>query len=271
MSGFSVEWLRLREPCDTRSRSEALVQALDACLPQRPLRAMDLGTGTASNIRYLAPRLGGEQSWLAIDHDPVLIAQQPALLRGPGFTCRLSARRLDLAAGLDALRFAECQLVSASALLDLVSASWLQRLAGQCAAARAVALFALSYDGRIECAPHEPDDDWLRHLVNQHQLRDKGFGPALGPRATDYACSVFETLGFHSRTAASDWIIEPAEHALQRALIDGWAEAACEVAAGEEARIEAWRSRRRMHLAAGISRLRVGHQDLMAWPTAAGE
>jgi hypothetical protein len=232
---------------------------------------MDLGTGTAANIRYLAPRLGGEQSWLAIDHDPALIAQQPARLQGAAFSCRVSARRLDLASGLDALGFAEYQLVSASALLDLVSASWLRRLAEQCAAARAVALFALSYDGRIECTPREPDDDWLRHLVNQHQLRDKGFGPALGPRAADYACSVFETLGFRSRMVTSDWIVEAAEHALQRALIDGWTEAACEVAAGEEARIHAWRARRKAHLAAGISCLRIGHQDFMAWPEVAGE
>jgi hypothetical protein len=270
MSGFSADWLRLREPCDTRSRSEEFVRALRTRLPLRPLRAMDLGTGTAANIRYLAPRLGGEQSWHAIDNDPALIEQQPSVLQGPDFACRLSAQRLDLVADLDALPFAGCQLVTASALLDLVSASWLQLLAGRCEAAGATVLFALSYDGRMECWPREPDDDWLRNLINQHQQGDKGFGSALGPQAARYACTIFEALGFETRTAASDWLIEPQEHALQRELIDGWIAAAREIAPGDEARIAAWALRRRAHLSAGTSRILVGHQDFMAWPTTGG-
>lgn len=270
MSGFSVDWLRLREPCDTRSRSEEFARSLYMRLPLRPLQAMDLGTGTAANIRYLAPRLGGEQFWRAIDNDPVLIAQQPSTLQGPGFDCQLSAQRLDLAADLGALPFADCQLVTASALLDLVSASWLKLLAQRCEAVRATVLFALSYDGRIECSPREPDDEWLCNLVNQHQQGDKGFGPALGPQATHHACTVFAALGFETRTADSDWIIEPEEHALQRELIDGWITAAREIAPRDEARIAAWGLRRRAHLSAGTSRIRVGHQDFMAWPAKVG-
>lgn len=271
MSGFSVEWLRLREPCDTRSRSAEFTCVLCTLLPHRPLHAMDLGTGTAANIRYLAPRLRGEQIWRAIDHDPVLIGQQPSMLQGPGFDCRLSAQRLDLAAELGALSFGDCQLVTASALLDLVSASWLQLLAERCAAAGAVVLFALNYDGRMECAPREPDDEWLCNLVNQHQGGDKGFGPALGPQATRHACRVFEALGFETRTVDSDWVIEPQEHALQHELIDGWITAAREMAPDDAARISAWGLQRKAHLAAGTSCIRVGHQDFMAWPATAGE
>jgi hypothetical protein len=270
MSGFSADWLRLREPCDARSRSEELARALGARLPLRPLQAVDLGTGTAANIRYLAPRLEGEQSWLAIDDDPALIGQLPRELKGPAFQCRVSARQLDLATGLDALPLAGCQLVTASALLDLVSASWLQLLAARCEAAGAAVLFALNYDGRMQCAPREPDDDWLCELVNRHQQGDKGFGPALGPWATRHACALFEALGFGTRIAASDWVIEADERALQQELIDGWIAAALELVPGDRQRIVAWGARRRAHLVAGDSRLRVGHHDFIAWPTAAG-
>lgn len=270
MSGFSADWLRLREPCDARARSGELARALRARLLLRPLQAVDLGTGTAANIRYLAPRLGGEQSWLAVDNDPLLIAQLPSVLTGPGFDCRLAARRLDLATGLEALPLAGCQLVTASALLDLVSASWLQLLARRCAAADAAVLFALTYDGRVQCSPPDPDDDWLCRLVNQHQCGDKGFGPALGPQAAHHACAVFEALGFETRMAASDWFIEAHERALQGELIDGWARAARECAPADAQRIAAWGARRRAHLAAGDSRLRVGHQDFIAWPGRAG-
>lgn len=270
MSGFSADWLRLRENCDTRSRSETFARAVGARLPLRPLRAVDLGTGTAANIRYLAPRLGGEQRWLAIDNDPLLIAQQPSLLTGPGFDCHLSALHLDLATSLDAAPLTDCQLVTASALLDLVSMPWLEQLAACCETTGTTALFALTYDGRMQCSPGEPEDDWVRDLVNRHQQGDKGFGPALGPRATQHACTVFETLGFETRTVASDWLIEPDEVALQSALIDGWIAAAREIAPDEAERMAVWGLRRKAHLAAGISRLHVGHQDFMAWPARAG-
>ena len=271
MGGFSADWLRLREPCDARSRSEELVFALRSRLPSRPVRALDLGTGLGSNIRYMAPRLAGEQHWLAVDNDAALIKQQPAVLRGANFQCSVSPHELDLAADLRSLPLSGCQFVTASALLDLVSASWLQSLASQCAQARAAVLFALNYDARVECLPHEPDDDWLIGLVNRHQRGDKGFGPALGPDATRRASEVFAAVGFQWRIAASDWSIEPGERALQRELIEGWVGAAREIAPAEAERIERWGRRRNDHLLAGTSRILVGHQDFVAWPIAPGE
>src|SRR5690606_15089913 len=98
------------------------------------------------------------------------------------------------------------------------------------AEARIPVLFALTYDGRVQCQPREPDDDWVFGLVNQHQRRDKGFGPALGPDASSYAHDLFGTLGFQSRVTASDWTIAPEEESLQRQLIAGWITAALEIA-----------------------------------------
>ena len=64
MSGFSAEWLALREPLDARSRSAELVARLRADAPDGTRRIVDLATGTGANLRYLAPRLGGDQDWL---------------------------------------------------------------------------------------------------------------------------------------------------------------------------------------------------------------
>lgn len=264
MGGFSAEWLELREPCDTRSRSEEFVVALRSQLPSRPLQGVDLGTGTGSNIRYLAPRLEGEQQWVAVDNDPTLI-------EGRNFQCNVVPRHVDLATDLQSLPLAGCQLVTASALLDLVSAEWLESLASRCAEVRASVLFALSYDGRVELQPSEPDDEWMIELINQHQRGDKGFGPALGPEGTRHAGDVFAALGYQWRITASDWVIEPAEQALQRELIAGWIGAAREFAPSEEDRIERWGRRRNALVSVGTSRIRVGHQDFVAWPTAPGE
>jgi SAM-dependent methyltransferase len=270
MSGFSAAWLELREPFDTRSRSEEFVLSLRSQLPARPLHAVDLGTGTGANIRYLAPRLSGDQFWVAVDNDPKLIEQHTAGLKGANFDCTVSPLRLDLAADLKSLPLADCQLVTASALLDLVSASWLESLASRCALARTPVLFALNYDGRVQCLPHEPDDEWLIDLINRHQRGDKGFGPALGPDASRHACAVFDALGYQSQITASDWVIEPDEQALQQELIAGWMGAAHELAPSQHARIERWGERRREHLSAGTSHIRVGHQDFIARFTATG-
>ena len=107
----------------------------------------------------------------------------------------VETRCLDLSTLDDREIFDGRQLVTASALLDLVSEPWLCALANRCAECGAAALFALSYDGRIACSPEDPDDGAIVSLVNEHQRTDKGFGPALGPDATDAAERCFGDLG----------------------------------------------------------------------------
>lgn len=264
MSGFSADWLALREPYDSSARDQSLVMQLRRHLTVRPLQAVDLGTGTAANIRHLAPRLGGEQHWLAVDDDPQLIALQPRELIGPEHRCQLEPLRLNLATQLRNLSFERCHLITGSALLDLVSASWVDALASACARARASVLFALSYDGRIDWWPRLPDDDWLRQLINRHQLGDKGFGPALGPAATEHTRHAFRAAGFKVQTAPSDWRIAPTETAMQQALLEGWSMAAAEIALLEHSRIAAWSAARQHLIHTGGSTLCVGHQDLLA-------
>ncbi|HET9043978.1 MAG TPA: class I SAM-dependent methyltransferase, partial [Burkholderiales bacterium] len=259
LSGFTTDWLALREPADELARAGALVKAFVSS-PGAALQVVDLGAGTGANLRYLAPRLGGPQEWLEVDSDPTLLgalAARPA----PAGT-RVRTLRLDLAHDLDALPLDRNDLVTAAALLDLVSATWLARLAARCAAARADVLFALTYDGRIEWSPAEDGDARIRALVNAHQRTDKGFGPALGPAAAAEAERTFARLGYRMRSARSDWRLGTESRALQAALVDGWVGAAIEIAPREANALEDWRRRRRAHLAAGASRLCVGHLDL---------
>ncbi len=172
-------------------------------------------------------------------------------------------RQADLQA-LASLPLEGCALVTASALLDLVSESWLRAFASRCRAARVDVLCALSYDGRIECQPADPGDRLVRDLVNRHQKTDKGFGPALGPDAARVGADCFRDEGFEVETAASDWVLDAALGALQRELLEGWAGAAREVSPGQAAAVDAWLARRLSHVETGVSRIRVGHVDLVA-------
>jgi hypothetical protein len=158
------------------------------------------------------------------------------------------------------------RLVTASALLDLVGEPWLRRLAAHCRNAHAAALFALNYDGRIELAPADVDDAWVGDLVNRHQRRDKGLGVALGSAAAAAGERLFTEAGYVVERVRSDWQIGPQDAAMQRALLDGWRAAACELEPGAAERIGTWSARRAAHVDAGLSRVRVGHEDLFALP-----
>jgi hypothetical protein len=257
VTSFTAEWLSLREPADAAARSEALA----AGFARTASRIVDLASGTGANIRYLALRLRRASDWLAVDNDAQLLA---AL--APPAGAKVSALRLDLARALDDLPLDGCDLVTASALLDLVSEPWLFRLAARCAEARVGVLFALTYDGRIEWSPAEEGDELVRTLVNRHQLGDKGFGPALGPGAAAAASAAFTAVGYEGREESSDWNLGPESFALQTALIDGWTANAVETASAEANVLRDWAKRRRAHVAAGHSRLRVGHLDISGTP-----
>src|SRR5262245_29494759 len=154
------DWLALREAVDHSARSEALTRALAEALPSvRPIRILDLGTGAGSNIRFLSPRLPTPQAWTAVDRDASLLAQLPAGVRA----CCLELGSLDTAL------FEGVHLVTASALLDLVSGRWIEQLAGLCAEATAAALFTLNYNGWSACVPLDPDDGFVLEQFNRHQ------------------------------------------------------------------------------------------------------
>jgi hypothetical protein len=271
-------WLALREAADAAARSVALTDAIVEVLKVRlkaatetsvgssvgPVRVLDLATGTGSNVRYLAPRLPVPQQWLVVDRDPTLLAQVPA----PRTDCRIETRCLELGAFEDADLFAGRHLVTASALLDLVSESWIRRLAAQCRASRAAVLFALTYNGRSRCLPEEPEDDTIRDLLNTHQRRsDKGFGRAAGPDAVERAVQCFAEAGYQVRREPSDWVLPPDARDLQRQLIDGWVQAAEETAPELSSTIRDWLRRRLAHIAANRSHIIVGHEDIAAWRT----
>ena len=256
MSGFSADWLALREPADQAARSaEVAAGVLDRLRGRAPVRIVDLGSGTGSNARYLAPLLPA-QHWRLVDNDPALLD-----VARSSVSAEVETHVADLRV-LDASLFDGRDLVTASALLDLVSESWLAGFVQHCRVAGAAVLVVLNYDGRIECEPRDEDDEVVRRLVNLHQRTDKGFGPALGPDSGRRAESLLSQAGYSVHRATSDWVLGPEQAELQRQLIAGWAGAAIEMSASEAVRIRAWEGRRLAHVTAGDSRLVVGHDDV---------
>ncbi|MBK1670621.1 hypothetical protein CKO28_21605 [Rhodovibrio sodomensis] len=289
---FEAGWLELREPVDSESRARPLERLLYERLRDRTrLAVADLGAGTGSNLRHLAPRLadarGGVQHWTLLDADPVLLADVPGRIRTwarargyavvpkdaglevtgraeAPFTLDIASQQSDLSA--DPLPVGRVDLVTGSALLDLVSREWLQAFAARLRDSGAACLIALSYDGQIAWQPQIAGDDEVMRLVNRHQRGEKTFGQALGPDGGAVAAAELESAGFTVETAQAPWRLGPGDQALQQHLHAGWAAAASEAAPHRAEAIRAWLERRMDLLESGQGQVTVGHLDVLALP-----
>jgi hypothetical protein len=157
-------------------------------------------------------------------------------------------------------------LITTSALLDLVSEDWLERLVVECAARNLPLYAALTYDGEVAFNPIDPVDRDVIGAVNRHQRGDKGFGPALGSEACDALTKRCKSVGYEVDEGQSDWIVGPAHREFQHAFLNELAKAAEETGDIPLERIGRWLGeRRRLIDAAGLT-LRVGHRDVFARP-----
>ena len=257
MTGFSADWLKLRAGADARSRNPGLAARLSAHFAGRDgLTLLDLGAGTGNNMRATAPLLPVPQHWRLADADADLLA----LATPPeGVTCTPVA--CDLAGGIAPLLAPPPDLVTASALFDLAGADWIAALVAEIARHRLPLYAVLSYNGEETWAPPHPLDGQALAAFHADQRRDKGLGPALGPKAPAFLAAALRKVDYQIYEAPSDWRLrapEDAEHIA--ALAEGSADA-MRPALGEDA--ETWLAARRR-----AAQVRVGHVDILALPPA---
>jgi SAM-dependent methyltransferase len=264
MSGFDPAWLSLREPVDHRSRNAALLEAVAARFAGRDtITVVDLGCGTGSNLRAVAPRLEGRQRWTLVDHDPALLSAAKARVSGDPATrdIEVTFAQADVSADLERALGDTPDLVTAAALFDLVSEAFIDRVVEAVTARRATFYTALTYDGTERWEPPHGADAAVHGAFLRHQARDKGFGPAAGPAATQALVSAFLARGYRVATGDSPWVLGPEDAELIAANATGIAQAARETGEVESGDVDAWLAARRTAAACII-----GHQDLLAVP-----
>jgi Methyltransferase domain len=266
MSSFSAEWLALREPYEARARNPAVLDAVVASVRGFPsMKIVDLASGTGSTLRALAPRLAARQNWRLVDNNRDLLACATMMARSEALT--VEARTLDLNCNLkDAFDGPPIDLVTAFALFDLVSETWLERLLLEIVR-RSVPLYAtLNYDGRAEVEPADPLDSVIIAAMNAHQRTDKGFGSALGPMAVPTTIARLEAMEYSVARGASDWVIGPDDREIQMKVFAVWASAADRISELSRSDRIGWLTRRRDAVIIGRSSIRVGHVDFFATP-----
>jgi hypothetical protein len=265
----SPGWLALREPADAEARARDLAEALERALPAGVPRVIhDLGCGTGSMGRWLAPLLTGPQHWVLHDRDDDLLALAAAHVPGPaadGAPVTVEAKHTDIAR-MAARDLAGASLITASALLDLLTADELDRLAGLCADVGCPILLTLSVIGNVEITPADPLDRRVAAAFDAHQRRATERGRLLGPDAVDFAARAFRRLGAEVLIRPSPWRLGRAHSTLAAEWFTGWVGAACEQEAELADECEPYARRRLEQASAGELTVTVGHADLLVLP-----
>src|SRR5215813_12149887 len=133
MNGFSPDWLALREPYDLAARNgQVLDTVANAFLGQAAISVVDLACGAGATLRAVGPHLPPRQSWRLVDNSLSLLARAFAPEHPP--YVNVTTTPLDLARDLELALDGPLDLVTTSALLDLVSPEWLDRLVVEVAA-----------------------------------------------------------------------------------------------------------------------------------------
>lgn len=265
----SAAWLRLREPADAAARASALIDEVLSSLARREGTVIhDLGCGSGSMARWLAPRLPGAQHWVLHDQDAELLdvaAADPPQSASDGSPVTV-ATSLDDVTRLAPGALADATLITASALLDVLTADELDRLLASCSDARCPLLISLSVSGQVELTPPDPLDEAVRTAFNAHQRRHVGAGPLLGPDSVGVAAAALSRRGYAVVVEPSPWRLGSGDISLITPWLTGWVAAACEQE--PDLRAEGASYARRRLASAGEGRLSVvvHHADLVALP-----
>lgn len=200
LENFDPDWLALREPVDHVSRSVRLESLLFERFRTFPrLRIVDLGAGSGSTLRHLAPRFaefGIEQDWLLVDHDEELLTRAAA----SDVPATVSVATADLA-DRAALRqvLAGADVVVGSALLDVLPLPVATGLVEELSALepRPAVLFVLTVSGGASVEPPAPG------VAAAFDADQRAHG--LGPDATDVVASEFLSRGWEVDREPTPW------------------------------------------------------------------
>jgi hypothetical protein len=251
----SPDWLVLREAADAAARSAELAARLRRHFAAADrLVIHDLGGGSGAMGRWLAPWLPSPQHWVIHDRDADLLE---LAVGAPSGSATVEARHSDVAC-LTADDVAGADLVTASALLDLLTADELARILRACAGRPM--LLALTVVGHVALTPAHPLDARIGAAFNAHQRRDG----LLGPDAVAAAIEELRGTGTEILVRPSPWRLDAAHADLTAEWLCGWVAAACEQEPALAA--DAYLDERLARAAAGELAVTVDHADLLVLP-----
>jgi hypothetical protein len=219
--------------------------------------------------RWLAPQLPGPQHWVLHDRDADLLAVAagaPPASAADGAPVTVEAAPSDITR-LAAGDIADASLITASALLDLLTHDELAALVDACAGPGCPILLTLSVTGSVELTPADTLDRRVAAAFDAHQRRETGRGRLLGPDAVECAVEAFARLGGEVLVRPSPWRLGAGQAGLTAAWFAGWVGAACEQEVELSAALGPYAGQRLAQVGAGELAVTVGHADLLVLPS----
>jgi hypothetical protein len=218
--------------------------------------------------RWLAPLLPGQQHWVVHDRDADLLrvaAANPPGSAADGAAVTVEAKQSDITR-LDPADLADASLITASALLDLLTEDGLAGLITVCRGAGCPMLLTLSVVGRVELVPADPLDRHVAAAFDAHQRRGTDEGRRLGPDAFAIAAEELGRFGAEVVVRPSPWRLGPSQADLAVEWFSGWVDAACEQEVELAAETEVYTRRRLAQASTGGLAVTVDHADLLFLP-----
>ncbi len=279
---FTSSWLTLREGFDAQARSRPLAQAFARLLPVEP-NLVDLGAGTGSLFRWLAPIIGRPQHWLWLDDDVDLMeeglrttaswarrlgyvvqhdeCEASLTLETPRGAWCIELAGHDLTYPPSLLPLDNADAVTCSALLDLFSEDWLDEMLH--AIGRRPFYAAINVMGNWRLRPCRLSDRLVARGFLADQVGNATPMDPLGPDVPKVAEDICKELGQDYRSARSDWTIQPRQRTMLHAMLTFLANAAREAMPGRRREIAAWERVRRDDVKAERLAMRIGHCDFL--------
>ena len=228
----SSGWLALREPADAAARAPELVEQLRRASsgdrppgdPRPRLRHRvdgPLARAAAARAAALGPARPGRRPAGRRRRRPA----RPRLPTGPRSPSR---RGGPTSPGCSPDDLAGATLITASALLDLLTGDELAGAGRPSAPAPVPVLLTLSVVGRVELHPADPLDARVAAAFDAHQRRTTRRGRLLGPDAVAAAVEASAGCGAEVLVRPSPWRLGAPEADLAAEWFTGWVGAACE-------------------------------------------
>lgn len=286
---FATDWLEERYRFDIAARNPS-VEA--ACLQYfsnaTDIRIIDIGAGSGANFVYLADKFPQLQHWALVDLNPKLLNAARTRIKtwgiakgykvsehGDQLSLEKDDRRIEVHLVHGSMlklpktfNLSSYQLVTASAVFDLLTADMASQLLNTLHANR-LALFATLNYQHMEYFPREEDDQRFIEQYEQHMQRQQAFGRALGPACVPHIQQVFRELPTGSfQMGPSRWQIEPSDHDMHLHLLHFIEKSLAELPANQKApqALQEWLGCKRELLHARRLRLTVEHQDCFTTP-----
>jgi hypothetical protein len=260
------DWLAARVAADDAARAatvstllpELNTYLIEAAGPGSTVQIIDLGAGTGANQRWLAPRLPIRQRWLHLDHNPVISRSLPL----PAET-EIVDESVEALGQLLTRASGGRQLVTCSALLDVLTTEQVEAVCRAVIDNRVPAFFSLTVTGGLRLSPTDPHDQLLLAAFNDHQRRAGG----AGPEATTLTVNLLRAAEFAVTTQKTPWRLT-AESGI--AFVDQMLEERLAAAVAQDPALAgtaaAWLELRRAQLSAGLLQIELDHCDILGLP-----